>query len=60
MAKTKEPKAGKAPKAGKQGKAGRAPKTKVKGAFLDKVTTLVAVAFGLSLVAQKLVVGGGL
>lgn len=61
MAKTKEPKAGK-PKAGKgkgkDGGAGKAPKikkAKVKGALLDKVTNLVVVLFGVSLVAERLV-----
>ena len=63
VAKTKEPKAAKAPKAGKGGgadapkvKKAKAKKAKVKGALLDKVTNLVVVLFGLSLVAERLVV----
>lgn len=57
----KEPKAGK-DKKGKKGKAGeeggaKRPKqkrAKVKGALLDKVTSLVLLLFLASLVAQKL------
>lgn len=55
----KPPKAGKEPKAGKKGKGG-APKQKrpkVKGALLDKLTSLVLVLFLASLVAQRLTAG---
>ena len=52
MAKTKQPKAGKAPKGEKKAKQ---KKPKVKGALLGKTTNLVAVLFGLSLAAQEVV-----
>lgn len=50
MAKSKQPKAGKAPKGGQKPEG-----PEVKGALLGRATNLVAVLFGLSLAVQEVV-----
>lgn len=58
MAKTKDKGKGKGKGKGGAEKAAKAPKApRRKGALMDRVTNLVAVLFGVSLVAERLVLG---